>query len=147
MHKILVLNGPNLNKLGSREPEVYGDDSLDTIISHTDDLLNKYRIKCELDWQQYNDESQIVDAIHGSDGRYQAIVINPGAFSHYSIAIYDAYKSISIPVYEVHLSQIYAREDMRQRLLTARSASMIMTGLGRQSYFHAILYYINSLDS
>jgi 3-dehydroquinate dehydratase-2 len=137
MKKILILNGPNLNMLGQREPEVYGKDSLDDLQRYTDAKL-KDQASCE--WFQSNIEGEIVTRIqqaHSED--YDALIINPGGYAHTSVAIHDALKILKIPVIEVHLSQVYKREEFRHTLLTAKAASAIMSGLGKQSYYIAIL--------
>lgn len=137
MNKILIINGPNLNMLGKREPMVYGKDSLDDIKAFTEKALNEPTLT--LEWYQSNIEGEIVTKIqqaHQSD--INALVINPGGYSHTSVAIHDALKILEIPIIEVHLSQIYARESFRHTLLTAKAASSIMSGFGKQSYYLAV---------
>jgi len=137
MKKFLVINGPNLNMLGKREPHVYGNDTLESIINWTNNQLAK---KAEIEWYQSNIEGEIVTRIQNAhEEKWNALVINPGGYSHTSVAIYDALKILKIPVVEVHLSQIYQREDFRHTLLTAKAATAIMTGLGKQSYYIGIL--------
>jgi 3-dehydroquinate dehydratase-2 len=137
MKKILILNGPNLNMLGQREPEVYGKDSLDDLQRYTDAKL-KDHASCE--WFQSNIEGEIVTRIQQAHSEnYDALIINPGGYAHTSVAIHDALKILKIPVIEVHLSQVYKREEFRHTLLTAKAASAIMSGLGKQSYYIAIL--------
>lgn len=136
MKKILIINGPNLNMLGKREPMVYGPDSLEDIIRETE---ASWAGKVELVWYQSNLEGEIITKIqecYNSD--IEALIINPGGYSHTSVAIYDALKIITIPIIEVHLSQIYARESFRHTLLTAKAASSIMSGFGKQSYHLAV---------
>lgn len=136
MKKILIINGPNLNMLGKREPEVYGTDTLEDIQLWTD---SKIKDKAQTTWFQSNIEGEIVDRIqqaHSED--FDALVINPGAYAHTSVAIHDALKILKIPIIEVHLSQVYRREEFRHTLLTAKAASVIMSGLGKQSYYIAI---------
>ncbi|HLT22433.1 MAG TPA: type II 3-dehydroquinate dehydratase [Bacteriovoracaceae bacterium] len=136
MKKILIINGPNLNMLGKREPMVYGQDTLDEIIKETE---KKVAGRVELQWFQSNIEGEIVTKIqeaHGSD--IDALVINPGGYSHTSVAIHDALKILDVPIVEVHLSQIYARESFRHTLLTAKAASSIMSGFGKHSYYLAV---------
>lgn len=138
MKRYLILNGPNLNMLGTREPEVYGNLTLDDIRKHTEKMLSKYQV--EMTWFQSNIEGELVDQIQiAQKSEYQALIINPAAYSHTSVAIYDALKTIQIPVIEVHLTNVHAREDFRQTLLTAKAASKIMCGLGKDAYFMAIL--------
>ena len=109
--KILLINGPNLNLLGKRQPEIYGADSLETIIKNMQDKAAELNL--ELDTLQSNHEGVIVDAIQEATKKYSFIIINPGAFSHYSIAIRDALASIDMPAIEVHLSNIFKREHFR----------------------------------
>lgn len=136
MKKILIINGPNLNMLGKREPEVYGKDSLDDIRMWT---IAKINSVATTEWYQSNIEGEIVDRIQAAHSQdFDALVINPGAYAHTSVAIHDALKILKIPVIEVHLSQVYKREEFRHTLLTAKAASAIMSGLGKQSYYIAI---------
>jgi 3-dehydroquinate dehydratase II len=139
--KIAIINGPNLNMLGKREPDIYGKDSLDDIINYTEAKLSNLNV--QLDWYQSNIEGEIVEKIHQIfNSNYNALVINPAAYSHTSVAIYDAMKTLSIPIIEVHLSNVHAREEFRQTMLTAKAASIIMSGLGKNAYYHAILTQI-----
>ena len=136
MQTYLIINGPNLNLLGQREA-VYGSVSLDEIQERTNNLLKE---KVKLEWFQSNDEALIVQKIQQlASTSFQGLIINPGAYSHSSIAIRDALATLSIPVAEVHLSQLYQREDFRQRMLTASACSIIMSGLKEHSYYHAAL--------
>lgn len=137
MKKILIINGPNLNMLGLREPEVYGHETLDDIIRFTEQKTNG---RVMLEWYQSNVEGEIVSKVQSAAlGQVDALVINPGGYAHTSVAIHDALKILKIPVIEVHLSQIYRREEFRHTLLTAKAATAIMGGLGKQSYYLAIL--------
>lgn len=132
MKKILVVNGPNLNLLGVREPGIYGDDSLDKINAHlseTADLLG-----CALEFFQSNSEGAIVDALHGAMGVFDAVIINPGAYTHYSIAIRDAIAAIKLPVVEVHLSNVYKREEFRHKSVTAPVCVGQIAGFGGHGY-------------
>ncbi len=137
MKKFLVINGPNLNMLGRREPEVYGHESLEDIQKYTENKIDPKQARVE--WYQSNIEGEIVDRIQKSiDQDYGALIINPGAYSHTSVAILDALKMLQIPIIEVHLSHTNLREEFRLRKLTARAAQSIMEGLGRDSYYLAI---------
>jgi len=137
MKKFLIINGPNLNLLGTREPEIYGADTLDSIQAYTAKKLESEKI--ELEWFQSNVEGLIVDRIHHAAVlKFDAIIINPAAYSHTSIAIHDAIKSIKIPVVEVHLSNIHKRESFRETLLTAKACVAIMSGLGKDAYWLAV---------
>lgn len=141
MKKFLIINGPNLNMLGLREPEVYGTESLDDIRKWTDE---KTKSQSQNEWYQSNVEGEIVERIQKAfSEKYDALIINPGGYAHTSVAIHDALKILKIPVIEVHLSQVYKREEFRHTLLTAKAATAIISGLGRQSYYIAIFSQIH----
>lgn len=143
MKKVLVINGPNLNLLGTREKEVYGSLTLEQIQNHTQDKLKSENVS--LDWFQSNLEGEIIDRLHKSlNQNYLGIVINPAGYSHTSVAILDALKIIKIPIVEVHLSNVYRREEFRQTMLTAQAASMIMGGLGIEAYYMGVLALLNN---
>ena len=143
MKKILVINGPNLNLLGTREKEVYGSFTLEQIQNHTQEKLKRENVS--LDWFQSNLEGEIIDRLHKSlNQNYLGIVINPAGYSHTSVAILDALKIIKIPIVEVHLSNVYRREEFRQTMLTAQAASMIMGGLGIEAYYMGVLALLNN---
>ena len=133
--KILVIHGPNLNMLGSREVNVYGSTTLDDINKDIENLANAENISVEI--KQTNSEGEIVDAIQRTTA--DAIVINPGAYTHYSIAIRDAIASVPTPAVEVHLSNVYAREDFRQHSVTAPVCKGQIAGFGTQSYLLGLL--------
>jgi len=134
--RVLVLHGPNLNLLGTREPEVYGSQTLgdvnDTIVACAAEL--GVDVVCE----QYNGEGQIIDALHSARTTYDAVVINPGAYAHYSYAIADAISAIRIPVIEAHLSNVAAREEFRRTSVTASACRAVVSGLGPLSYVMAL---------
>ena len=137
MREFLVINGPNLNMLGKREPEVYGKDSLADVQKHTEEKLKASSVKME--WFQSNHEGEIVERLQRAAAQqYHAIIINPGGFAHTSVAIHDAIKILQIPVIEVHLSHVHKRESFRQSLLTAKACLAIMCGLGKDAYWLAI---------
>lgn len=138
--KIAVINGPNLNLLGRRNPEIYGTETLADTIS---DLRNRYPEVEIVDFQS-NDEGRLVDAVQtfGFDPEMTGIVLNPGAYSHYSLAISDAIEAIPVPVVEVHISNIHAREDFRHTSVTARNAVAVIAGCGRLGYQLAAEYLI-----
>jgi 3-dehydroquinate dehydratase II len=136
MKKILIINGPNLNMLGQREPEVYGSETLEDIQKFTE---GKIQGQATLEWYQSNLEGELVTRIQKAHSqKYDALIINPGGYAHTSVAIHDALKILKIQVIEVHLSQVYKREEFRHTLLTAKAATAIMGGLGKQSYYIAI---------
>jgi 3-dehydroquinate dehydratase-2 len=129
--KILVIHGPNLNLLGSRETNIYGNQSLDEINNSLKKLAEELGSKLTI--QQSNHEGEIVELIQNSKD-YSAILINPAAYTHTSIAIRDAIAAVNIPTIEVHLSNIYEREEFRQRSLLAPVVSGQISGFGPQSY-------------
>ena len=134
--KILVINGPNLNLLGSREPDIYGKQDYAALLSKLDDFAKTHDIT--IDAFQSNSEGALIDKIHAAAGIYDGIVINPGAYTHYSIAILDALKAVDVPAVEVHLSNIASREDFRHTSVTAAGCIGQISGLGFDSYFLAI---------
>ena len=135
--KFLIINGPNLNMLGTRETDIYGDQSLEDIQKYTEEKLSKEKVS--LRWFQSNDESEIIETIQGATKLdYDALIINPAAFSHTSVAILDALKMLEIPVIEVHLSNTHLREEFRQVKLTAKASTIIMEGLGKRAYLMAV---------
>ena len=132
--KIKIINGPNLNLLGKREPEVYGSQSYD---AYFEELKQKYP-SIQLDYSQSNIEGEIIDMIHKVGFDYDGIVLNAGAYTHTSIAIGDAVKSISSPVIEVHISNVYAREEFRKYSHLSSSCKGMISGFGMYSYDLAI---------
>ncbi|HYF79490.1 MAG TPA: type II 3-dehydroquinate dehydratase [Symbiobacteriaceae bacterium] len=133
MKSILVISGPNLNLLGLREPGIYGTTTLPAIHEELTRLGAELGVAVET--FQSNHEGAIIDAIHAARGRHQAIVINPGAYSHYSIAIRDAIASVDIPTVEVHLSNIHKREEFRHHSVIAPVAAGIIVGFGADSFY------------
>ncbi len=134
--KILVLHGPKLNLLGRREPEIYGAMSLEAINQKLAERAAKAGVELEI--IQSNHEGVLVDALHGAADRVQGVIINPAALTHYSIALRDAIASLQVPVVEVHLSNIYAREDFRHRSVLAPVVWGQITGLGPLGYILAL---------
>ena len=138
--KCLVINGPNLNMLGKREPEVYGNMDLAAIEKYTRESVEKIGFKVEQEWFQSNDEAAIIDKLHAaSSSVYDFVVINPAAYSHTSIAILDALNTLACPVVEVHLSNTNTREDFRQKKMTAKSCTAVIEGLKHKVYALAII--------
>jgi 3-dehydroquinate dehydratase II len=134
--RVLVIHGPNLNLLGERQPEIYGSKTLAELNDEISSAARELRV--EVDCVQYNGEGEIVSAIHDARTRYDGIVINPGAYAHYSYAIADAIASVRIPVVEAHLSNIAAREPHRRISVTAASCVGSVSGFGGQSYILAL---------
>lgn len=134
--KILVIHGPNLNLLGEREPGIYGEDTFDTINQEIVDKGSDLGMECEI--FQSNHEGDIIDAIHDARMIYDAIIINAGAYTHYSYAIRDAISAIKIPVVEVHLSNIHARDAFREKSVIAPVCVGQICGFGKASYFTAL---------
>ena len=130
--KILIINGPNLNLLGTREPDIYGNISMETTFA---DLKKKFS-QHDLSFYQSNVEGEIINRLQ--ENNFDALVINPGAFTHYSFAIADCLKNISQPKIEVHISNIYKREEFRQKSVTAVNADGILSGFGMKGYELAI---------
>ena len=132
MTRILVMNGPNLNLLGMREPGVYGTDTLSSIEQRLRELADKLQV--DVDFVQSNHEGVLIDQIHSAVEQYAGILINPGAFTHYSYAIRDAIASVQLPCVEIHLSNIYARETFRHESVIAPIAVGQISGFGAHSY-------------
>ncbi|WP_148223161.1 type II 3-dehydroquinate dehydratase [Calditerrivibrio nitroreducens] len=138
MMNVLVINGANLNMLGKREPEIYGRETLDEINLYLKEYAKNKGLK--LDFFQSNLEGEIINRIHDAYGSFSYIIINPGAFTHTSIAIRDALLSVGIPFIEVHLSNVYSREPFRKFSYLSDVAKGVITGFGRDSYLMAIDY-------
>ena len=130
--KILIVNGPNLNLLGTREPEIYGSISMDEILNS----LKKEFSQHEISYFQSNHEGGIIDRLQAND--FDALIINPGAFTHYSYAIADCLKNIQKRKIEVHISNIYQREGFRQKSVTAAYTDSLISGFGTDGYRLAI---------
>ena len=131
--KILVINGPNLNMLGTREPEIYGCETLDDINKELSDFSKTLSKDIEIDFYQSNTEGEIIDKIQNSK-KYKGLIINPAAYTHTSIAIADAIKGAGITAVEVHLSNIHAREDFRHTSLIAPVCMAQISGFGFDGY-------------
>jgi 3-dehydroquinate dehydratase-2 len=144
MKSFLVINGPNLNRLGVREPGVYGHLSLQHLETSLKEYANDLQVECTC--VQSNHEGIIIDHIHDADGKHQGIIINAGAFTHYSYAIRDAIASVDVPVIEVHISNIHAREDFRHTSVIAPVTAGQIVGLGLTGYKLALLALIDFLE-
>ncbi len=134
--KILVINGPNLNMLGIREPDIYGKNTYADLVAMIEEFCSDNGIECEC--FQSNYEGAIVEKIHSAYKNADGIVINPAAYTHTSIAILDALKCVGVPAVEVHISDISTREDFRQRSYTALACIKTIKGLGFDGYIEAI---------
>ena len=134
MKKILIINGPNLNMLGVREPGIYGSETLDTLYEKIRKRAEK--LVCEVEFFQSNIEGEIINSIHSAMGKFDGIVINPGAFTHYSYAIRDAIEAVAdfTPFVEVHMSDIHKREDFRKISVITDVCVKQICGFGKDSY-------------
>jgi 3-dehydroquinate dehydratase-2 len=133
---ILILNGPNLNLLGAREPEIYGSETLDDIQDRVE--AKAAELGMQADFRQSNAEHQLVEWIQVAGGTAQGIILNAGAFTHTSVAILDALKAVGLPLIEVHLSNIFRRENFRQRSYISRAADGMVAGFGGDGYVLAL---------
>lgn len=136
MDSVLVLNGPNLNLLGTREPDIYGSETLDDIRAKTERRAVERGLA--LDFRQSNAEHELIDWIQGAKGQAAGIILNAGAFTHTSLAIADALAAVALPVVEVHLSNIYRREHFRHHSHMSRQAEGVICGFGSESYVLAV---------
>ena len=139
--KILIINGPNLNLLGKREPGIYGENSYAALCEGLRRFADENG--AEVAFFQSNHEGAIVDAIQQADGVYDGIVMNPGAYTHYSVAILDALKAVSVPCVEVHISNIHQREEFRHKSVTAPACVGQICGLGLFGYQAALSYFLS----
>ena len=140
--KILVINGPNINMLGIREPDIYGKETFQTLLDLLKQWADTYAV--QIDQYQSNHEGCLVDAIQDAYGKYDGIVINPAAYTHTSIAILDALKSVALPTVEVHISKVSARESFRQISYAGLACEKTIQGYGLDGYRQAIEYLAQS---
>ena len=138
--KFLIINGPNLNLLGQREPGIYGKSTYADLCALIGDYARERGATA--DFFQSNHEGAIIDTIHAAQGVYDAIVINPGAYTHYSYAILDALKAVDVPAYEVHISHIDQREPFRAVSVTAPACVGQIYGLGFEGYLRAMDHFL-----
>ena len=136
MKKIIIINGPNLNLLGNREKNIYGDISLQDIEKKTKEMCKK--MDMDLFFCQSNNEGELINFIQSAEEKYDGLIINPAAFTHTSVALLDALRAISKPKIEIHLSNIYNREDFRKKSITSEGVNGLICGFGSLSYILAI---------
>jgi 3-dehydroquinate dehydratase-2 len=141
--RVAVLNGPNLNLLGTREPELYGRQTLADIEASVRD--EAARLDVEIEWFQTNHEGDLVEAVQGLRGRVDGVIINPAAYGHSSLALRDAFLAVRIPFVEVHLSNIFAREPVRRHSVLADLALAVIAGLGGAGYPVALATLVDRL--
>lgn len=144
MKKILVINGPNLNMLGVREPGIYGNEGLPALYEMIEKKAKELNV--EVEFFQSNCEGEIIDCIQNAYGKKDAAIINPGAYTHYSYAICDAIKSVGLPFVEVHISNIHTREDFRHKSVTAPACAGQICGFGLFGYILALEAAVNAAD-
>jgi 3-dehydroquinate dehydratase-2 len=138
--RLLILNGPNLNLLGRREPEIYGA----TTLADVEADLHAAFPEIELKFAQHNGEGVLIDALHAADADgLDGVVFNPGGYAHTSVALRDAVTAISVPVIEVHISNVHAREPFRHRLMIAPAAAGLVAGFGVTGYRLAVRYFVD----
>lgn len=138
---VLVLNGPNLNLLGQRQPEFYGRDTLDDVVARCVSAAEKFGSVIEA--KQSNHEGQLIDWIHQARGKVAGIVINPGGYSHTSVALRDALVTLDAPIVEVHISNIHSREEFRHHSYVSGIADAVICGLGIDGYGAAVEFVCN----
>ena len=136
MTKILIINGPNLNLLGSREKKFYGNTTIEKIKSLCEDQCKNYGMECV--FFQSNHEGELIEKIQSVDKDFAGIIINPAAYTHTSIALLDALRATSKPKIEIHISNIYAREDYRRKSVTSEAVNGVICGFGENGYVLAI---------
>lgn len=137
MNRVLIINGPNLNLLGVREPGIYGNSSME---SYLETLREIYRNSCEIEYFQSNHEGDIIDKLHqeGFNQQLDGIILNAGAYTHTSLAIADAISAIQVPVIEVHISNVHSREEVRHHSMISGVCRGVIAGFGMNSYHLAI---------
>ena len=144
MKRVILINGPNLNLIGKREPEKYGKKGLEDIMQDLKEFADKNGI--ELEYFQSNNEGDIIDKIHSADNKFDYIIINAGALTHYSYSIHDALLSVKVPAIEVHITNIFSRENWRQKSVISPAVSGVISGLGTDVYLIALIYISRKLS-
>ena len=139
MKKILIINGPNLNLLGKREPTIYGNNTFE---DYLEQLREKYP-QCEISYYQSNIEGELINKIHEVGFTYDGIILNAGAYTHTSIALHDAIKAVTTPVIEVHISNVHAREPFRHVSMISAACKGVVIGFGLESYRLALESFIS----
>ena len=146
MKKVIhILNGPNLNLLGEREPEIYGPESIDDIHKLTEDFAKSKN--AEIIFKQTNHEGELIEMIHDARKKSDGLIINPAGYTHTSVAIYDALLSLNIPIIEVHISNIYKREKFRHSSYVSMAANSVISGFGIDGYIFALESMLKSINN
>lgn len=143
--QLMIIQGPNLNMLGKRKTDIYGNQTLEELHGKISDWANT--LKLGVSFFQSNSEGALIDQIQKLQDQYQGLIINPGAYTHYSIALRDALETVSIPIIEVHLSNLHQRESFRHLSVTAAVSKGQIMGLGHDSYRLALTYFAESLKT
>jgi 3-dehydroquinate dehydratase-2 len=141
MKRIIVINGPNLNLLGNREENIYGNKKFEEVMTEMKEIALKNNV--EIKYFQSNHEGGLIDKIHDSMGKIDYIILNPGALTHYSYSIYDAILAVRIPVIEVHISNIFKRDNWRAKSVISPAAEGVISGFGLNGYIMAFDYILN----
>lgn len=145
MKRILIINGANLNLQGKREKDIYGDFSFSRLEERLYEIADNYNADLEIFFSNY--EGEIINKIQSAESEFDGLIINPGAYSHYSIAIRDALSYLSIPKIEVHISNVFKREDFRQKMVTGSVCDGVITGFMDNSYELALIYLLSRRES
>ena len=135
-HRIIIINGPNINLLGEREPEIYGSESIDDIQKLTEQYAKSKNT--DIIFKQTNHEGELIEMIHDARKKSDGLIINPAGYTHTSVAIYDALLSLDIPIIEVHISNIYKREKFRHSSYVSMAANSVISGFGIDGYIFAL---------
>ena len=142
---IYILNGPNLNLLGEREPEIYGSSSIDDIKNLAEEFVKSKSV--EIIFKQSNHEGELIELIHDARKKSHGLIINPAGYTHTSVAIYDALLSLNVPIIEVHISNIYKREKFRHSSYVSMAADSVISGFGIDGYIFALESIIKTIEN